>query len=349
MVEKYFTLQWHLTAECDQRCKHCYMYDEPTYASELRNALSTKAVFQVIDDFTATIKQWGLNGRINFTGGDPLLRFDFFEILKYASQKGLLLGILGNPFHINEATALELKELGVKKYQISIDGMEKTHDAIRRPGSFKESIRALRVLKKAGIQTDVMFSLTKANMNELQAVIDLVAREGIDQFAFARVAAVGSGKNFRELMPTPAEYRKFLLKTLKHYQQLEAQGVHTQFIRKDNLWQLLYDELELLPKLPLDNETIYGGCAVGIASLCILADGTVYACRRFPSPVGKVPDQKIKDIFLGEKLDFYRSTEKFKKCSNCNLLQICRGCPAVAYGISSDFYAADPQCWKKTS
>jgi len=55
----------------------------------------------------------------------------------------------------------------------------------------------------------------------------------------------------------------------------------------------------------------------------------------------------MKDIFLGEKMDKYRQYDKFDKCSKCELLRICRGCPAVAYGYTHNFYAADPQCWKE--
>ena len=72
----------------------------------------------------------------------------------------------------------------------------------------------------------------------------------------------------------------------------------------------------------------------------------VYACRRFPSAIGKVPEQKIKNIFLGKKMNYYRDLEKFEKCSKCDLKFTCRGCPAVAYGANGSFYAPDPQCWK---
>jgi radical SAM protein with 4Fe4S-binding SPASM domain len=69
------------------------------------------------------------------------------------------------------------------------------------------------------------------------------------------------------------------------------------------------------------------------------------ACRRFESYVGTV-DEKMHDIFNGKKMNFYRRYDNFKKCSRCELLRFCRGCPAVAYGYSQDFYAPDPQCWK---
>jgi radical SAM protein with 4Fe4S-binding SPASM domain len=78
------------------------------------------------------------------------------------------------------------------------------------------------------------------------------------------------------------------------------------------------------------------------------------ACRRFESPVGKLfgygkeeVDTPLYDIFNGKEEDFYRQHEKMEKCSKCELLRFCRGCPAVAYGYHHSFFAPDPQCWKE--
>ena len=87
---------------------------------------------------------------------------------------------------------------------------------------------------------------------------------------------------------------------------------------------------------------------MGITGIIVLADGTVMACRRFPSPVGKVPEEKLIDIFLkSSELNKYRNIHSLEKCSKCSLLRFCRGCPAVAYGQTGDWRKADPQCWKE--
>jgi radical SAM protein with 4Fe4S-binding SPASM domain len=275
------------------------------------------------------------------------LRKDFFKILKYAKNKGFILGILGNPYHLDLTTAKKLKNLRVSFYQISIDGLEKTHDKLRRKGSFRESLRALRLLKRVGIKTKVMFTLSKYNMNELIKVMRLVARENVDMFSFSRLVPIGSGEKLKKDLPTPEEYRKLLLEILEEIAKLKAKGFKTQFKIRESLFSLLLQELGLLPPLP-NNGIIYSGCGIGINSLAILADGTVYPCRRLPIKIGKVPEQKIKDIFLHSKiLNELRNVEKFKKCSKCDLLQVCRGCPAIAYAVHGDYFAPDPQCWKK--
>jgi len=74
-----FTLQWHLTARCQQNCLHCYMKDEPTYFSELKNELPTEVCFKIIDDFAKSFSPYCHGLRINFTGGDPLLKKEFLN------------------------------------------------------------------------------------------------------------------------------------------------------------------------------------------------------------------------------------------------------------------------------
>jgi len=100
--------------------------------------------------------------------------------------------------------------------------------------------------------------------------------------------------------------------------------------------------------LPPKDDIIYFGCSLGIHGLIVLADGTVQACRRFPSVVGKVPENKLLDIFINSpQINEYRDISRLQKCSKCELIQICRGCPAVSYGVYGDWTAPDPQCWKE--
>ncbi len=81
--------------------------------------------------------------------------------------------------------------------------------------------------------------------------------------------------------------------------------------------------------------------------MTILPTGDLYACRRFESKVGNVFEDRIAALWLSDNMIAYRDYTKFKKCSKCELLRYCRGCPAVAYGTTHSYYEADPQCWKK--
>jgi radical SAM protein with 4Fe4S-binding SPASM domain len=99
----------------------------------------------------------------------------------------------------------------------------------------------------------------------------------------------------------------------------------------------------------LNEEMIYDGCNCANCHLTILPKGEVYACRRFESNVGNVFNETLFDIFTGDNMNQYRDYEKFEKCSKCELKRFCRGCPAVTYGYTGNFYGTDPQCWKQVS
>lgn len=342
--KKKFSLQWHITAECDQNCLHCYVRDPNTYKREVENILSLDDCKKVIDSLVDFSDKINAKPNITFTGGDPLLRKDFFDIANYAKEKGTTISILGNPYHLNENNLLRLKDLGIKGYQISIDGMREVHDKFRRMGSFDSSINAINDLKKYNIRTVVMFTMSKENMQELIPVMNLVDRLEVNSFAFARACGFGNGKDLE--MFTAEEYRDILLRAYTEEKRLITKGSKTSFNKKDHLWVLLLNELGDLSYKPTEDGMIYGGCSIGCNSFCILSDGTAFACRRFYSPIGKVPEKSVKDIFLSKELDYYRDI-KYEKCNDCDLIQYCRGCPAVAYGKTGIFGSPDPQCWKK--
>ena len=346
--QRQFILQWHLTARCQERCRHCYMHDSPTFVSELRNELAHDDCMRVLDDFTATVRSWGVGARINFSGGDPLLRKDLVRVVREASGRGFMVSILGNPHLLTRHRARRLLEAGVSRYQVSLDGLEKTHDSLRgRKGAFRDAIRAIRTLNDEGLPSVVMFTVSRLNAAELIPVIDLCAREHVRVFDFARLVPGGTGRGLAGELLEAQEYRGLLLEVLERYRQLEAEGCTTHFGRKENLWTLLYDELGLLPPMPREKGVIYSGCSVGSRIMTILADGTVLACRRLPVPIGKVPEQSLGEIFIrGQNHRSMRACERMEKCGKCELLPFCRGCMAVAYGAKGDFLAGDPQCWK---
>lgn len=113
--------------------------------------------------------------------------------------------------------------------------------------------------------------------------------------------------------------------------------------RKDPLWNLIE------PPFKEDNleKCFVGGCGIGTGCFDVLHDGTVMSCRRHPgSIIGKLPENTLEQIFFeSERLIFLRDVEKIRKCQDCDFLWNCRGCRAVAYGTTGDFFAPDPQCW----
>lgn len=180
---------------------------------------------------------------------------------------------------------------------------------------------------------------------EVPGIIDAVVKAGVNIFAFSRYVP-GDGELDTSL--TPLEYRSVLEKCDQKFRQYEAEGCDTYFNKKDHLWTLYEYETGAF-RLPANAEKrmIYGGCNCGNCHITILPDGDVYACRRVAgSKVGNVFEDRLADIWV-TKMEEYREYGHFEKCSKCELLAFCRGCPAVARGTNGSFFAADPQCWKE--
>lgn len=337
-----FSMQWHLTNKCDQACQHCYIYQDSEYLKGSKEDLSLEQAKLIVDDFLFFCKKMKCDPRLSITGGDPLLYKYFWEILSYIYSKKVPFSILGNPFHLNESVCNELKKMGCISYQMSLDGLKDAHDKIRKKGSFCATLEKIKTLKQAGIKTVIMTTVSKINYKEIPDLIRIVVEHEIDVYSFARYCPT-PGDNLEETFINPIEYRDFLENIWIVYKELA--GRNTTFTLKDHLWTLFLYERGLIK---IDkSKTIVDGCNCGFKHITLLPDGLVYACRRFFSPVGNVLENNIFNIFLNKKMEEYRSIDRLDGCSNCDLLNYCRGCHAVSYGITGNFFDKDPQCWKK--
>ena len=253
--------------------------------------------------------------------------------------------VAGNPFHLTEEVCRRLKECGCRKYQLSLDGLKETHDGIRQqPGSYDATMAAIPLLHNAGIDVAIMTTVSKWNVQDIPLLVDEVVKNKADIFAFARYCP---SKADRDVCCSPEEYRDMMEQCWQKFQKYEAEGCETTFNLKGHLWTLfLYEKGIFDPKSYPDDEYVYDGCNCGNCYLTILSDGAVYACRRMESKVGNALNDDLYDLFTGAEFDKYRIYENFEKCSKCELLRFCRGCPAVAAGYHGNMYAPDPECWK---
>ncbi len=341
-MKQYFAFQWHITEECDQRCKHCYIFAENACKKLLSMTWDEmKTTLANIEDFCQTYNR---TPYLYITGGDPILHPDFWRLMELIKEKEIPFTILGNPFHLNDEVCKRLKECGCDKYQLSIDGMRETHDWFRKPGSFYTTLEKIDVIKRAGIKAVIMTTVSNVNAKEIPDIIDVVVKHKADVFAFARYVPTSDEKSTGL---SPFEYRDLLEKCDKKYKAYENNpDCVTYFNKKDHLWTLYeYETGEF--KIPEDavKGMIYGGCNCGNCHLTILPRGEVYACRRVAdSYCGNVFNDSLTTLWI-TSFEKYREFSKFNKCSKCKLLAWCRGCPAVAKGTYGSFYDEDPQCW----
>lgn len=336
------TFQWHITDACDQRCKHCYIYGADGDCKQ--GEMAWQDMMDTLENCEGFCEQLDMQPFFCITGGDPLLHPDFWRLAETLHRRKIPFSILGNPFHLTPGVCRRLKKLGCTRYQLSIDGLEKTHDALRRPGSFRETLEKIPMLKKARIETAVMTTVSGLNIDEMPGIAEAAAAAGADVYAFARYCPVRPGETNGI---TPRRYRELLYGMEEKFRSLTDAGCKTWFARKDHLWTLYDYENGCFNPPEGEKMMVSDGCSCGITHLTILPDGDVCACRRVPdSVVGNVLRQELGDIW-GGAMNEYRQLERFEKCAACELGPWCRGCPAVAKSTGGSFYSTDPQCWKE--
>lgn len=341
-MKPYFAIQWHITDYCDQRCKHCYIFSEGYPALISMSFDDMVKTLTQIEDMCEKLNRMPY---IYLTGGDPILHPDFWRLLELFHSRNIRFCIMGNPFHLTEEVCKRLVFYGCVKYQLSLDGLEQTHDSFRKEGSFKTTLAKIPLIKNAGMWCAVMTTVSKTNAKEIPALIDLVDELGVDVYAVGRYCPTSVEKAYdKDIHMTPTEYREFLGKCWEKYER--HKDSQTTFQLKDHLWTLFLYEKGLY-KLPENRESITGGCNCARNHVTILPNGDIYACRRMESKVGNVKTDDLYEVFTGRNMDEYRKYENFKKCNKCELKTVCRGCPSVTYGYTHNMYDADPQCWKE--
>ena len=232
-MKQYFSFQWHITDECDQRCKHCYIFSEDTCKH-----LDSMTWEQMRDTFYNCLDFCQVYDRLPYfyiTGGDPILHPDFWKLLALMKEHSVPFTILGNPFHLTDEVCHRLKDFGCEKYQLSLDGMRETHDWFRKPGSFDITLEKIGCINRAGIRSVIMTTVSGTNIDQVPDIIDAVVQAGVNVFAFARYCPTSEEK---DVGITPQRYRQLLADCDKKFKAYEAVGCQTYFNKKDHLWTL---------------------------------------------------------------------------------------------------------------
>ncbi|WP_081779677.1 radical SAM/SPASM domain-containing protein [Pseudobutyrivibrio sp. MD2005] len=338
--------QWHITDECDQRCKHCYLFAEDARLKCV--STSWEQLMHTLDQVTEDSAKHLGYPTLAISGGDPILHPRFWDFAEELHTRGIAWLIMGNPFHLSTEVVKRLRQLGCYKYQMSLDGLEEFHDKLRKPGSFKATIDAVRYFKEAGMYVQFMATASKQNLDDILKCMDVAAECGVQSFTFARYCAT-SPEKAKEEYPSPEEYRDFLLKYYNKRKEFKKAGIRTEFGLKDHLFTLLQYELGdfEVPEYSKSNpDRICDGCHLG-QGVAILANGDIMACRRMESVIGNMKTDNLAMVRESNLAQSYREVKNIKKCKDCELLNWCRGCRAVGYNATGDLQAEDPMCWKK--
>ena len=191
-MKSYFAFQWHITDECDQRCKHCYIFSEN--ACKKLDSMTWQQMQKTLENCLDFCRAYDRLPYFYITGGDPILHPDFWRLLERLRELQIPFTILGNPFHLDDEVCRRLKALGCEKYQLSLDGMEKTHDWFRKPGSFAITLEKIGCINRAGIRSVIMTTVSGTNIDEVPDIVDAVVQAGANVFAFARYCPTSEEK-----------------------------------------------------------------------------------------------------------------------------------------------------------
>lgn len=342
------SVQWHITTNCNNNCRHCYMFDEKTFADERKNTLSDDQLVQVLDDMTEFEKKWNIKfSTFNLSGGDPISRPGWDKFVRVLRDRRKRVTILGNPELLTSENIKLLKSLGVSRYQMSLDGLEKEHDNFRSPGSFKRTVTKITELEAAGIPCQIMFTFYPENKTHLFPLIKFLSEETpLSFFSFDIGCSAGNAENLSTDFDK-TEIKETLEKYLKLKEELIRGGKKLLLREKSHFLRLFRFQSN-----PEDNQTfapfpVIEGCHAAWTSLAILSDGRLMACRRMPITSGKMPEQTFEEIFLGDP--FFKKLRRrsfYKGCFECSHYKYCRGCPAFCEGETGDPFAVNPICFK---
>jgi len=319
----FFTLQWHITQKCDLHCRHCYDRSG-------RDTLDMKAAVGVLDQLHDFCRARFVKGQVSFTGGNPLLYSSFMELYREAADRGFFTAILGNP------SRRELIEriVSIRKpvyFQVSLEGLRDYNDYIRGDGHFDRTIDFLHILRDLGVESVVMMTLGRGNMDQAIPLAELLDGKA-GAFTFNRLSRVGEGAGLSS--PDREEYRAFLGRYMDAAAKIDVMGF------KDNLFNILRRERGLEP----GGGCAGFGCGAAFNFAALLSDGEVHACRKYPSLIGDMRRQTLMEIYESPEAERYRAGPL--ACGECPVSPVCRGCPAVAYGEGLDpFLERDPYCF----
>lgn len=330
---KEFGFQWHLLDRCNQKCSHCYQdsFSAGTAEDFQLARQAAKNIFEALPDAKVSV---------NLTGGEPFLLPWLGDLVEYLGgfsnldeifviTNGSLSG--GEPLHNRLGSG---RICGLK---ISLEsGDEGVNDAVRGKGNFKRVGENLEDFIGRGYRIILMMTLAKYNAHTIAKTVDWARSRGIREIIFERFVPLGVGES------------------LKH-QTLDSKDWWNAAEEIAGAAGICADPLELAPYRAFWLDTSGDGesrlraalCNLG-ESMALMPDGTVFPCRRLPTPIGNILTESFLSILtrLGEFApDAIKRRLSGSHCRKCDIPH-CSGCRALASALCGDSLGDDPQCFK---
>jgi heme b synthase len=286
---------------------------------------------------------------IILTGGEPLLRSDIFNLARHGTQRGFRVVMATNGTLLMEKIAKEMKDSGIQRVSISLDGPDaETHDAFRKvKGSFEGSLRGIELLKKAGMEFQINTTITRVNLHVVPDMLRLAVRLGAVAHHLFLLVPTGRGKELQNEEISALDYEKTL-----HwfYEQRDQVPLQLKATCAPHYYRILRQRAKqegkrITPKqYGLDAMT--RGCLGGISFCFISHVGQVQPCGYLELNCGNVRERPFDQIWAqSEIFKNLRNTNGYQgKCGRCEFRKVCGGCRARAYETSGDYMGEEPYC-----
>lgn len=331
---------WEVTSACNLRCIHCHVRADTPASDELNTDEAKRFIDSLarIDGFRVLV----------YTGGEPLVRKDIFELMHHSRKAGLINVLATNGTLITEETAFRLKEEGVACAAVSLDSWrDDVHDYVRnRQDTYELAMRGIRALKKAHIPLQINCTAMQYNIGDLEELLELADGLGSGIMLMYQLVPVGRGDSIRQATLTLNENER-LLRFLAEKQKDVTTIVEP--VAGPQYWPYLMERKGLNDGVWLYMaEKVFHGCSAGRGFVYIKANGDVWPCPFVEVSAGNVREKPFDRIWEDSHVFAALRNREYTlkgRCGLCRYRTVCGGCRGRAMACTGDYLAEDPSCF----
>lgn len=332
------TAVWEVTMGCNMRCKHCGSSCE----SSLPDELTTEEALKLCDDLGKLGFQW-----ITLSGGEPTTRKDWDLIAKRLKENNIIPNIITNAWLLDESTVIKAKNAGVNTIAISMDGLESTHDFIRKKGSFQRDMKAIDLIVQNGMSCSIITTINNVNINELEELKKIFVEKKISAWQLQLGLPMGNMLKNKQLVAEPFHVDQvidFAYKTMLE----DKIRIHL----ADCMGYFNIKEVEVRKHTLKLEEYPWNGCGAGKSVVGILYNGDITACTSIRNKefiAGNIRERSIKDIWEDPNSFTWNREMKKEKleglCGKCKYGERCHGgCTNSRLTHGGSIYAENKYC-----
>lgn len=324
---------WDLTSKCNLRCRHCVV----SAGEECNDELGFEDCCRLIDEFA----DFGV-AQLILSGGEPMIRKDFFDIAEYVASRNILIQVATNGTLVDELAAEKLANIGARA-QVSLDSsIPAIHDTFRQSlGSWQKTVDGIKLLVKAGVPVTLAAAVTTMNIDNIPELYELGKELEVHTFRILPFVPSGRGAEALDLEVKPErmqELTEFLLG------KREADGPEIAPMEFECTFRPIPEQ-----GIEADSDARIG-CDGAIGYCTVTSKGDVLPCNYFEgADVENVKDRSFRWIWDNSRfLNYFRSlkaSDMKGECSRCQWLPVCRGSCIAANFTRKDIFQANCHCW----